>query len=145
MINIRPATAEDDAAIKHMIRDEQLDPTTLKWQNFLVAVDDAADGQIVGIGQIKVLRGAHELGSLVVLKEYRGRGIAADLIRALQARAPRPLYLLCETKMRDYYAKFGFQPLSFWGAPLIMKGKWLLPSALFFFAGYRFALMVQPK
>ncbi len=143
MISIRPALASDEAVIIQMIHAEQLDPTSLNWRNFLMAVDEAADNQIVGIGQIKILRGAYELGSLVVVEGYRGRGIAGNLIRALQARAPRPLYLLCETKMCSYYAKFGLRRISFWHAPLIMEVKWLIPSTIFFLAGYRFALMVQ--
>ena len=71
---IREATAADAPTIKRMIREAQLDPTSLKWKNFLIA---EVDGDIAGIGQVKPLLGCRELGSLVVAKAHRKQGIAA--------------------------------------------------------------------
>ncbi len=137
--NIRPATAADDATIRQMVRAAHLDPTSLKWEHFLVAEQD---GKIIGIGQIKPYPGCPELGSLVVLPEYRRQGIAAELIAALQARAGRPLYLLCQHHMADYYARFGFRRIHYWDAPRLLKLKLLIPT-LFRVFGIRIVAMRQ--
>jgi amino-acid N-acetyltransferase len=124
MAIIRDATAQDEAIIKAMIHREHLDPTSLHWQNFLVAEED---GQIVSIGQIKRYRGCEELGSLVTLPEYRGRGLATQLIGELESRAGRPLYLACNDKMEPYYQRFGYQRIGYWQAPAMLRLKLLLP------------------
>lgn len=105
-ISIRPARAEDTRAIKRMVRGAGLDPTLLRWENFLVA---EKDGNVVGIGQVKPYRGARELGSLVVLKAYRRQGIGAAIIRVLVEREPGALFLLCRDRLESYYARFGFR------------------------------------
>jgi amino-acid N-acetyltransferase len=141
-LNIRPAVEADDATIKQMVRGEGLDPTSLKWQHFLVAEEDGGDGtsHVVGIGQVKQYPGCLELGSLVVLPEYRGQGIAGDLIRALEARAGRPLYLLCRDKMQPDYERFGYQWIPIWKAPTPLLIK-LLFTRLFLLAGIRIIAM----
>lgn len=140
MHRIRPATAADQGTIRQMVMREGLDPTTLKWQNFLVAERESNPPLIVGIGQIKPYPAAPELGSLVVLREYRGHGIAADLIAALEARAPRPLYLLCQNKMETYYGRFGYRRIPFAEAPRPLKLK-LLPAFAFRLVGVRVIAM----
>jgi amino-acid N-acetyltransferase len=104
-VMIRPATLADDTAIKEMVRAERLDPTSLKWENFLVAV---ADERIVGIGQLRQHGGCQELGSLVTLPEYRGQGVASQLMAALEARASRPLYLFCPDYRESFYEQHGY-------------------------------------
>ena len=86
MVKIRPAGEEDRRVIRKMVFAENLDPTSLKWQNFLVA---ELVGSIVGIGQVRKHRGCRELGSLVVLKEYRRKGIGRMLMAAAEAWAKR--------------------------------------------------------
>jgi amino-acid N-acetyltransferase len=127
MTTIRPATEADDAIIKRMVRAERLDPTSLKWEHFLVAEED---GQIVGIGQIREHKGCQELGSLVVLPAYRGRGIGAQLISELEKRAGRPLYLLCRHAMSSYYAQFGYQPVPYHDMPPALQKKFLMSLGL---------------
>jgi N-acetylglutamate synthase-like GNAT family acetyltransferase len=105
-IAIRPAGAEDAAAIRRMVRAAGLDPTWLDWRNFLVAEQD---GRLIGVGQVKPYRGARELGSLVVLKPYRGQGVAGAIVWALIAREPGELFLLCQERLEAYYARFGFR------------------------------------
>ncbi len=131
-LHLRPATADDAPIIRQMIREAQLDPSTLKWQNFLV-VAQADNGQMVGIGQIKRYRDCEELGSLVVLPEFRGQGVAAALIAALEARAGRPLYLLCGSHMQPYYERFGYHVIRWREAPgtLRLKLSFALPFRLF--------------
>lgn len=136
-IYIREATAEDDATIKMMIRRARLDPTSLKWQNFLIAEHE---GNIVGIGQIKPYPGCEELGSLVTKRDYRGQGVGEQMIVALEARAGRPLYLLCAAKMETYYVRFGYETISWWEAPAFLKLK-LSPTLILRLFGIRVLAM----
>ena len=107
---IREARAEDDALIKRMIREARLDPSKLLWQNFLMA---EVDGQVVGIGQVRHHEdGARELGSLVTSKGYQGKGVAGQIIAALEARYPKPMYLFCLSKMEPFYNRFGFRTVT---------------------------------
>ncbi len=134
---IRAATAEDQATIRRLIRQEQLDPTSTHWSRFLVA---EVGGQIVGIGQVKEYPGCQELGSLITLREYRGLGIAAALIAALEARARRPVYLLCASKMEPYYQRFGYQTIGWKDAPTALKVK-LAPTTVLRLFGVRVLVM----
>ncbi len=107
--HIRRARADDQATIRALVHGEHLDPMTLDWPNFLVAEGDG--GRVVGIGQIKPLRGARELGSLVVVADWRERGVGAALIHALMADEPGPLFLVCRERRVPYYRKFGFREI----------------------------------
>jgi amino-acid N-acetyltransferase len=107
--HIRRARADDQATIRALVHGEHLDPMTLDWPNFLVAEGDG--GRVVGIGQIKPLRGARELGSLVVVPDWRERGVGAALIHALMADEPGPLFLVCRERRVPYYRKFGFREI----------------------------------
>lgn len=137
MVEIRPATQNDTSTIRKMISSENLDPTSLNWRHFLIA---EADNQIVGIGQIKVYPGCQELGSLVVDKAYRNQGIGEQLINALEQKAGRPLYLLCESTMEAYYARFGYKTITWWQAPAFLKLK-LSPTVFFRVFGIRVLVM----
>lgn len=140
MFSIRPALATDQPTIRRMVRAAGLDPTSLYWRHFLIAEQE---GQVVGIGQVKQYRGCRELGSLVVLPKYRGQGIAAALIEALEAGAGRPLYLLCEAGMQTYYSRFGYTAIGFRAAPAVLKLKLLLVLP-FRLAGVRISVMYKP-
>jgi N-acetylglutamate synthase-like GNAT family acetyltransferase len=145
-ISIRDARAEDAAAIRALVHSESLDPTSLDWRHFVVAelADASGSAQVVAIGQVKVLPGGYrELGSLVVVESQRGRGLVGQVIRALEAKAPRPLYLLCETKNEGLYAHYGYTPLPLRQAPFPLLVKWLVPTVLWGWRGYAFRLMVK--
>ena len=137
MVVIREAKAQDEATIKAMIRKEHLDPTSLKWENFLVAEEG---GRIISIGQIKRYGDCEELGSLVTLPEYRGRSLAAQIITELEARAGRPLYLVCQDRMEGYYQRFGYQRIRYRQAPSTLKLKLLIPLTFRIF-GIRIIVM----
>ncbi len=100
-ITIRPAVASDQAEITSMVRAARINPRNLHWSRFLVAEEG---GRIVGIRQVKVHRdGTREVASGVVRPEYLRRGISAKLMRAILAREPDPLYLICDRKWAHYY------------------------------------------
>jgi N-acetylglutamate synthase-like GNAT family acetyltransferase len=100
----------ESAAIKDLIHLVGINPTGLDWKRFLVAV--TPEGQIIGCGQLKPHGGdILELASIATLPEYRNQGIASAIVRVLLAQSPRPLYLMCESKMGPFYEKIGFQSL----------------------------------
>jgi N-acetylglutamate synthase-like GNAT family acetyltransferase len=103
---IRPAIESDQDEIKSMVRAARINPRNLHWSRFLVAEDG---GRIVGIRQVKIHKdGTREVASGVVCPEYRRQGISAKLMRAILAREPDPLYLMCDQKWAHYYEQFGF-------------------------------------
>ena len=111
-ITLRTATAEDQPAITALIKTVQILQMDLKWQHFVVAVDDAT-GAVVATGQIKEHGdGSHELASIGTLPEYRHQGLAHQIIARLIAQHPATLYLTCLTKMGPLYEQFGFKALT---------------------------------
>ncbi len=108
---LRPAQAEDEPAIKRLIRETRLNPMGLKWPHFVVAEDE--QGRFIGCGQVKRHRdGTRELASIAVVKAYRGRNVASAIIQHLLNGATRPLYLMCGSRLVPFYQKFGFRELT---------------------------------
>ena len=108
-ISIRPATVADQPAITAIVRAARLYPRDLNWLRFLVA---EADGQVVGVGQVKPHNDAsRELASLAVIPEQQAQGIGSALIDALVAREAGAVYLMCMDWLEHYYERFGFRRL----------------------------------
>jgi N-acetylglutamate synthase-like GNAT family acetyltransferase len=113
-IEFRWANAEDEAAIKALVRSSNLNPLGVHWQRFLVAEDKAGDvAQIVGIGQVKVHGdGSRELASIATVPDRQGHGIATAIIRQLletdAVTGYGALYLTCRGHMEPFYQRFGF-------------------------------------
>lgn len=104
---LRPATASDQATIKALIRQNRLNPLGIHWQRFLLAI--AADGTIIGCGQIKPHRdGSRELASIAVVASQRRQGVAAAIIQQLHADNPGPLWLTCASPLIPFYIQFGY-------------------------------------
>jgi amino-acid N-acetyltransferase len=122
VLSIRPAEADDQPLIVAWVKSEGLDPTTLKWEHFLLALDG---DKVVGIGQVKELPGCRELGSLIVAREYRHQGVARQLIGALEAKAGLPLYLMCRSRLEPFYQQFGYEPIVLSEMPAFLRLKWL--------------------
>jgi N-acetylglutamate synthase-like GNAT family acetyltransferase len=111
MITLRPAAAADQPRIVAIIREADINRMDLKWQNFVLAVDDAT-GEVVGTGQIKMHRdGSRELASIAVTPAYQHRGLAHRIVEHLLARhgSNGTLYLMCERHMGPFYEPFGFR------------------------------------
>jgi len=142
MVTIRRAVEADQAIIKQMVKDEDLDPTSLNWPQFLIA---EAAGEIVGIGQIRPYPKCRELGSIAVKKEHRGNGVGSAVIQALLAGETGDVYLECEAHNVTYYNRFGFVKIQWWQTPPPLRYKHLLISALGRVMGYRMAVMVRRK
>lgn len=126
-VQIRSATAADQATIKQMVRDEHLDPSALDWSHFLVA---EVDGKIVGIGQIRPYPKCRELGSLIVKSTYRGTGVGTLLVKALLASESGDVYLECQIKNETYYNRFGFKRIAWHQAPPPLKYKAFIGGVL---------------
>ena len=106
-ITYRPAQASDETAIKALIRAVNINPIGLKWQRFLVAIDE--NGALIGCGQIKPHRGgSRELASLAVQKAWRRQGIAGAIIQQLLANESPPVWLTCMDRLVPFYEQFGF-------------------------------------
>lgn len=106
--SLRPATAKDAATIRQIIRWMNLNPLSLHWQHFTLAVDQV--GNVIGCGQIKHhADGSEELASIAVLPEWRSKGVARRIIGRLLENHPGRLYLTCRSALVPMYQKFGFE------------------------------------
>ena len=125
--SLRPATADDQSTIVALIHEVGINPMSLDWPRFVVAVED---GQVIGCGQIKPHRDCRELASIAVRPERQAQGVGSAIVWALLARETGPLYLICRRHRQRYYERFGFarigwselpgsfRPLYAIGAPL---------------------------
>jgi GNAT superfamily N-acetyltransferase len=89
---LRRASAKDICLIFNLVLSEKLDPTQLDWQQFWVI---EREGHFVACGQLRNFPGAQELGTLVVVPAWRGRGLGSFLVKYLIQEATQPLYLEC--------------------------------------------------
>jgi predicted GNAT family N-acyltransferase len=116
---IRLANWQADQSAVSSIREtvfihEQHVPIELEWDQFdedclhLLALDD--DGR--PIGTARLLQDGH-IGRMAVLKEWRGRGVGAALLKYLLREAERRLLVVAIINSQSYatgfYARFGFK------------------------------------
>lgn len=126
-INIRRATAEDQAAITGLVRSQRLNPNGLHWPNFIVAFDDC----LVAAAQIRHhADGSHELSSLAVVPRQRGAGLAARMIEHLLASHQGPLCMVTGRPWVEHYARWGFVPVKLMRAPQRVRRNYLLGQAI---------------
>ncbi|MCX6025665.1 MAG: GNAT family N-acetyltransferase [Chloroflexi bacterium] len=119
-IHLRRAQAADQAAIRSLVAANHLNPLSLRWQDFVVAVD--SPDQVVGIGQVKQHSdGSRELASIAVVGARRRQGIARAIILELMSTNPAPLYLTCRSALGPFYARFGFVALGIEQMPLYFR------------------------
>lgn len=117
---IRPADESESAQIKDLIHLVGINPSSLNWSRFIVAVK--ADGEIIGCGQIKPHgQDVKEMASIAVKPEHRKQGIARKIIEELLRISPRPLYLMCISHNGPMYEKFGFHAIELDEMPRYFK------------------------
>lgn len=123
---IRPAQAQDVWAIRRLVLGAWLDPTQLRWQQFWVIEQDR---RIVACGQLRQFADAQELGSLVVAKPWRDRGLGSTLTQHLIDQATQPLYLEClGHRLCLFYQRLGFTPVRWESLPPKIQQKFRLTN-----------------
>jgi amino-acid N-acetyltransferase len=139
ILRIRRATELDEKAIRLLVRGERLNPMDLDWPNFLVAAQGDA---VLGAVQMRQHSdGSRELGSLVVSKDARGRGIARRLIEALLAAEHEPVWMITSEAFAKAFARWGFRPVSAGEAPVKVRLNHRLGSL----AGLLSLIMGRPR
>jgi len=107
---LRPALQADLASIKELIHLGEINPTGLDWKRFVVATYQK--GEVIGCGQLKPHgKEILELASIAVHPKHRNQGVASAIIENLLADSPRPLYLMCRSRLEPLYQKFGFHAI----------------------------------
>jgi amino-acid N-acetyltransferase len=126
--SIRPATPGDQSAIVALVWAEGLNTEALRWPDCLVAVDETR--RLIGTVQLRRhADGARELASLVVVPEWRGRGLAARLVEALLAPRHERVLVVVDAAHAARYERWGFVPLAPGTAPrsvrrVYRRGQW---------------------
>lgn len=107
---IRPARSDDLAAVEALLTSSQLPTEGVKdaLNDFLVA---ESNERIVGVVGMEYCGNYGLLRSTAVAPEWRGRGVAKQLVERIiaiaEARGIHALYLLTTTAER-YFPSFGF-------------------------------------
>jgi len=118
---LRQASEQDIKSIRMLVWSAKLDPTQLRWEQFWVI---ECSGDLVACGQLRNFAGAQELGSLVVAKDWRDRGLGTYLAKYLIQQATEPLYLECLGKrLASFYTRFGFVEAAWQELPQSLKFK----------------------
>ena len=108
---VRPARESESVQIRDLIHLTRLNPMSLDWKRFVVAVNER--DEMIGCGQLKPHgKEILELASIAVYPEHREKGVARAIIEFLLKDGPRPLYLMCESSNGPLYEKFGFRVMS---------------------------------
>lgn len=104
---IESARADDMPSIRALIKEGRINPTSLEWRNFVVA-RHPHEG-VIGCGQTRdaPFGSGRELKSLVVRKDYRGRGVANAIIHALEEREHGIVWGTCDVAMVPFYIRLG--------------------------------------
>lgn len=90
-----------------MILREHLNPISLDWRRFTLAVGE--NGDVAACVQVKPHGdGTRELASLVVQPKFRGQHLAHRLVESVLARESGPIYLTCRASLQPFYHRFGF-------------------------------------
>lgn len=125
---IRRALAREEAAICTLVRSERLNPNRLHYENFAVAV---SGGELIGASQIRRHKdGSRELGSVVVARSWRGRGISAAIIEWLLKQETGTLFAITRRKHAGHYTHFGFAAVPARGAPRAVRLNYRMGSLI---------------
>ncbi len=122
MWQVRPARLYDLPAIEALVAAAGGDREELREDQFLVAEDD--DGAILGCGRLKPYASFVELASLAVGEQTRASGVGREIVTRLVAWGQRPLYLICEDDVVDFFRRFGFGLIPISKIPAELLPKW---------------------
>lgn len=100
------ATSDDFPFIRDTVARLRLDGERLEPQQFIVVRRQGSDG-IVAFGRIKPYRETHELGSVAVVEDERGRGWGRLVVRELVRRFPQD-EVFVTTDLPEYFERLGF-------------------------------------
>ena len=134
--HVRAAVEADQDAITTIVRDAHIFPFGLKWDRFVLAVDNE---QIVGTGQIKPHGdGSLELASIAVIPSRQSQGIGSLVVNALiaqhgQRTTNTDLYLMCRSVHESYYNRFGFQRIERLAMPRYFRRVTMVGAVVFAF------------
>ena len=123
-MEIRPASVNDLGAVEQLLRDSKLPTVGVKDAigDFLVA---QSGDDIVGVVGMEYCCNYGLLRSTAVAPEWRGKGIARQLVERIIARAEsrgsHALYLLTTTA-ETYFPSFGFRATTRDAVPAEVKG-----------------------
>ncbi|MES3021335.1 MAG: GNAT family N-acetyltransferase [Pseudomonadota bacterium] len=110
VVNIRDANSADLVWINERYREIDFLLSTSKD----IGVVAEVDGVAAGIGRIVIVaEGQGELGGMYVFDQFKGKGIAKQIVARLQAISPcAKLFCLPFAELKELYAAMGFAPVS---------------------------------
>ena len=127
-VRIRRAAAQDQDAIRALVRAERLNPNGLDWPRFVVACEGE---QIVGAVQLRRHRdGSRELGSLVVAPHWRRQGLAGQLIDTLLIGFEEPVHMVTQRRHAAHFERWGFRPVWALRAPAAVRLNWAIGQSV---------------
>ena len=111
-----PALNEAFAIRRKVFVDEQHCPADLEYQDDDVSTHFLAtcNGIPCGAARWRKTENGIKLERFAVLPEYRGKGVGAQLVRAVLADVPEnvaKVYLNSQVSAMDFYVPFGFTPV----------------------------------
>lgn len=128
MTEVKHVNDPESLAIVHEIRRivfviEQACPPELEYEyeeeshHFLATVDRVP----AGVCRWRQTENGYKLERFAVLKEYRGKGVGAALLKTVIDDLPSDanlIYLHAQLTAKDFYLKYGFVPMgdNFWEA-----------------------------
>lgn len=151
---IRPALPTDATAISSLYQrvwDEQIGVFTERllqarqpspevvagWLSEMDFFVFSSEGEVIGVVGLEELHGTAHLVRMVVLKEYRGKGIGRRLVDHVEAEARQrslsKVWLDTSTQLPDsmaFYARIGYRKVGiheqhYWGESIVLYEKLL--------------------
>ncbi|MDO9348141.1 MAG: hypothetical protein Q7T47_02565 [Anaerolineales bacterium] len=110
---LRPACAKDSPAIRALIREARINPASLDWRRFIVAV--APKGELIGCRRPTRRPGQASRGWHTRIGLDRGAsgsssaGHGGRIVEQLLTENQPPLYLICRNGLGPFYERFGFR------------------------------------
>jgi len=122
---LRPATADDLAAVEAIVCGAALPPDGLQDQFPAAYAVAELDGVIIGAAGLEQYGDAGLLRSVVVLDSWRGRGVGEALVRErlklAASQGVKHVYALTTTAA-GYFPRIGFVPADRAAAPAGIQG-----------------------